>query len=82
MLSTTPSQARPARYLNTGTWSDDVRGCGPDQRDDRLFPYVRIEATSVDAVVTTQGSLGYWSSRSGPEPWAAAARLQEPARRG
>jgi UDP-2,3-diacylglucosamine pyrophosphatase LpxH len=71
-----------ACYLNTGTWSDDVRGHGPDQRDDRLFPYVRIDATSGGGVVTTQASLRYWSSRSGPEPRVSGARRREPARRG
>jgi Calcineurin-like phosphoesterase len=42
-----------AAYLNTGTWSTDVRGRGPDDADRRLFPYVRVLATpaGVDADV-------------------------------
>jgi hypothetical protein len=71
-----------ASYLNTGTWSDDVRGRGPDQSDDRLFPYVRIDATGGDAEVTTQAALRYWSSRSGPEPRVSSTSRREPARRG
>ena len=46
-----------AAYLNTGTWGADVRGPGPDARDRRLFPYVRITSTpaGVDA------DLHFWS---------------------
>ena len=64
-----------ACYLNTGTWSDDVRGRGPDQSDDRLFPYVRVDATGEDGAVTTQAALHYWSSRGGPR---AEGDLDEP----
>ena len=72
-----------ACYLNTGTWSDDVRGRGPDQSDDRLFPYVRIDATGGDGAVTTQAALHYWSSaRSGPGPRPSSTSRKEPARRG
>jgi hypothetical protein len=69
-----------ACYLNTGTWSDAVRGAGPDQRDDRLFPYVRIDATGADGPVTTQAVLHYWSS--GPAPGLSSTSRKEPARRG
>ena len=43
--------APAAAYLNAGTWCQDVRGCGPDQADRQLFPYVRIAGTpgGVDA---------------------------------
>ena len=51
-----------ACYLNTGTWSDDVRGDGPDRGDDRLFPYVRVDAVDVDGVVTAHASLRYWGT--------------------
>jgi hypothetical protein len=75
-----------AGYLNTGTWSDDVRGRGPDQSDDRLFPYVRIDATGGDGGVTTQAALHYWSSRSRsrsrPGPGVSSTSREEPARRG
>ena len=71
-----------AGYLNTGTWSDDVRGRGPDQHDDRLFPYVRIDATGGDGGVTTQAALHYWSSRSRPGPGVSSTSRKEPARRG
>ena len=54
-----------ACYLNTGTWSDDVRGAGPDQSDDRLFPYVRVDATGEDGAVTAQAALHYWSAAAG-----------------
>ena len=74
-----------ACYLNTGTWSDDVRGPGPDQSDDRLFPYVRVDATGEDGAVTTQAALHYWSSRSGrggPGLRATSTSRKAPARRG
>ena len=70
-----------ACYLNTGTWSDDVRGPGPDQSDDRLFPYVRVDATGEDGAVTTQAALHYWSS-PGPGPRVSSTSRKEPARRG
>ena len=71
-----------ACYLNTGTWSDDVRGPGPDQSDDRLFPYVRVDATGEDGAVTTQAALHYWSSRGGRGPRVSSTSRKEPARRG
>lgn len=45
--------APAAAYLNTGTWSTQVRGRGPDRVDGKLFPYVRVSATpaGVDADV-------------------------------
>lgn len=45
-----------ATYLNTGTWSDDVRGVGPDREDDHLFPYARVRADR--AGVRSESS--YW----------------------
>jgi hypothetical protein len=47
-----------AAYLNAGTWSTDVRGRGPDRVDGKLFPYVRVFATStgVDA------DVAFWRS--------------------
>lgn len=44
------------RYLNTGTWSADVRGAGPDTLDPTLFPFVRLEARQRGAVA----ALYYW----------------------
>ncbi len=55
-----------AGYLNTGTWSDDVRGGGPDRRDDQLFPYIRVDALDADGVVTAQASLRYWGMSGRP----------------
>jgi len=48
-----------SRYINTGTWSADVRGRGPDIVDRMLFPV---------AVIANDGSRGHlrywrWSSR-------------------
>jgi hypothetical protein len=71
-----------ACYLNTGTWSDDVRGPGPDRGDDRLFPYVRVDATGEDGAVTTQAALRYWSSRGGRGSRGSPTSRKEPARRG
>jgi hypothetical protein len=39
-----------AWYLNTGTWSADVRGDGPDRDDPDLFPYVELRAGAVPTV--------------------------------
>ena len=47
----------PTRYVNTGTWSSDVRGRGPDQSDGRAFPYVMVD---VGCDGTTSGGLRYW----------------------
>ena len=65
-----------ACYLNTGTWSDDVRGGGPDRADDRLFPYVRVDALDAGGVVTAQASLRYWgvSGRPGTPTGDPSAR--------
>ncbi|WP_258804055.1 hypothetical protein [Pseudarthrobacter sp. NS4] len=46
-----------ARYINTGTWSSDVRGRGPDQSDRRAFPYAVVEVARDGA---TRGGLRYW----------------------
>jgi UDP-2,3-diacylglucosamine pyrophosphatase LpxH len=50
-------EACPTRYVNTGTWSSDVRGHGPDQSDRRAFPYATINAAPDGA---TTGGLRYW----------------------
>jgi UDP-2,3-diacylglucosamine pyrophosphatase LpxH len=50
-------EACPTRYVNTGTWSSDVRGHGPDQSDRRTFPYAMIDV-AFDG--TTSGGLRYW----------------------
>ena len=44
------------RYLNTGTWSADIRGVGPDTFDPTLFPFVRLEVRRRGA----SASLYYW----------------------
>ncbi|MFF2319193.1 hypothetical protein ACFVTE_23345 [Arthrobacter sp. NPDC058097] len=49
----------PTRYVNTGTWSSDVRGQGPDQSDRGTFPYAMVE---VGCDGTTSGGLRYWGS--------------------
>jgi hypothetical protein len=43
-------------YLNTGTWSADIRGDGPDTLEPTLFPLVRLEAKNGDA----SAYLCYW----------------------
>jgi hypothetical protein len=50
------------RYVNTGTWSSDVRGPGPDQTDRGLFPYGFVD---VAADGTTSGGLKYWRPDGG-----------------
>jgi UDP-2,3-diacylglucosamine pyrophosphatase LpxH len=47
----------PTRYVNTGTWSSDVRGRGPDQSDRRAFPYAVVDVARDGA---TSGGLRYW----------------------
>ena len=55
-------EACPAtRYINTGTWSSDVRGQGPDQSDRQAFPYALVDVANDGA---TKGGLRYWR----PEP--------------
>lgn len=49
--------ASTTRYINTGTWSSDIRGQGPDTSDGRAFPYALIE---VDGDGATTGGLRYW----------------------
>jgi len=49
--------ACPTRYVNTGTWSSDVRGHGPDQSDRRAFPYVVVDVARDGS---TSGGLRYW----------------------
>lgn len=44
-------------YINTGTWSSDVRGSGPDQADRGAYPYAVIEVTPDGG---TRGGLQYW----------------------
>lgn len=57
-----PLESSPTRYINTGTWSSDVRGQGPDQADRNTFPYALID---VAADGTTSGGLRYWRPTSG-----------------
>ncbi|MHA7263343.1 hypothetical protein ACX80W_09105 [Arthrobacter sp. TMN-37] len=49
--------ASATRYVNTGTWSSDVRGRGPDSSDRRAFPYAVIDVAPDG---TTSGGLKYW----------------------
>jgi UDP-2,3-diacylglucosamine pyrophosphatase LpxH len=50
-------EASTTRYVNTGTWSSDVRGPGPDQSDRRAFPYAVVDVGPDGA---TSGGLRYW----------------------
>ena len=50
-------EACPTRYVNTGTWSSDVRGRGPDQTDRRAFPYAVVDVARDGS---TNGGLRYW----------------------
>ena len=68
-----------ACYVNTGTWSDDVRGDGPDREDDQLFPYARVDALETEGVVTAQGSLRYWGVSGRPGMPAGDPSAHEPA---
>ncbi|WP_159617741.1 hypothetical protein [Arthrobacter zhaoguopingii] len=54
--------ASTTRYVNTGTWSSDVRGPGPDQSDRRAFPHAVID---VDPDGATSGGLRYWRPDGG-----------------
>jgi len=67
-----------ACYLNTGTWSDDVRGDGPDRRDGQLFPYIRVDALGVEDVVTAQASLRYWGVSGCAETPSGGPPAHEP----
>ena len=55
-------EACSTRYINTGTWSSDVRGLGPDQSDRRAFPYAMVGVASDGA---TRGGLRYWHPDGG-----------------
>jgi hypothetical protein len=70
-----------AGYLNTGTWTDDVRGNGPDRGDDRLFPFVRVDAAGRDGATAAQASLHYWSVSEGGCIPAAGVPAGQSARR-
>ena len=50
-------EASPTRYVNTGTWSSDVRGSGPDQSDRGAFPYAVVDVGWDGAI---SGGLRYW----------------------
>ncbi|MDQ0662310.1 UDP-2,3-diacylglucosamine pyrophosphatase LpxH [Arthrobacter ulcerisalmonis] len=50
-------ETSPTRYVNTGTWSSDIRGDGPDQSDRKAFPYALINVADDGA---TSGGLRYW----------------------
>ncbi|TDO34241.1 hypothetical protein EV643_12826 [Kribbella sp. VKM Ac-2527] len=45
-----------SRYLNSGTWSADVRGSGPDSADTTLFPVATIGISGS----RVRGWLRYW----------------------
>ncbi|WP_077490254.1 hypothetical protein [Sinomonas mesophila] len=55
-------EACPTRYVNTGTWSSDVRGRGPDQSDRLAFPYAVVDVAPDGA---TSGGLRYWRPDGG-----------------
>ena len=74
-----PIAGTSACYLNTGTWSDDVRGGGPDRDDDRLFPYVRVDALDAEGAVTVQASLRYWGVSGRPGMPTGDPSAHEPA---
>ena len=67
-----------ACYLNTGTWSDDIRGGGPDRANDQLFPYVRVDALDAGGVVTAQASLRYWGMSGRPGTPVGGPPTREP----
>ncbi len=48
----------PATYLNCGTWSEDVRGSGPDVGRTGLFPYVEVRQDEHGV----SRHLRYWGS--------------------
>ena len=50
-------------YLNTGTWSADVRGEGPDAHDPGSFPYVVVDDRSDEP----SGRVAYWHHCGGPQ---------------
>ncbi|WP_120520922.1 hypothetical protein [Arthrobacter celericrescens] len=55
-------EACSTRYINTGTWSSDVRGRGPDQSDRQAFPYAVIDVSGDGAA---SGGLRYWRPGGG-----------------
>ncbi len=55
-------EACSTRYINTGTWSSDIRSCGPDKFDCRAFPYATV---NVACDGTTSGGLRYWRPDGG-----------------
>ncbi|PTT69849.1 hypothetical protein [Arthrobacter sp. HMWF013] len=55
-------EASSTRYANTGTWSSDVRGGGPDQSDRQAFPYVVVDVAHDGG---TSGGLRYWRPDGG-----------------
>jgi hypothetical protein len=60
-------EACPTRYINTGTWSSDVRGRGPDQSDRQAFPYAVVDLAHDGG---TSGGLRYWHPDGGGRPSA------------
>lgn len=56
-------QGCSTRYVNTGTWSSDVRGRGPDQADRRAFPYAVVDMADNGS---TSGGLRYWRQPLSP----------------
>ena len=63
----------PASYLNTGTWSAEVRGSGPDQGDRQRFPYVRVATTTHG----TEADLAFWSPNPGSSDRAGRLGRQD-----
>ena len=73
-----PICGRPAWYVNPGTWSNTIRGSGPDATDSTLFPFVRL--TEFDGAVTA--CIEYWKARENPttDSTVAAALLKRATR--
>ncbi|MFP5311241.1 MAG: hypothetical protein ACLGH7_02325, partial [Actinomycetes bacterium] len=53
----TSVEASGTTYINTGTWSSDIRGEGREQTDREAFPYALV---SVASNGTTSGGLRHW----------------------
>ena len=62
-LTTASSPARRRATSTPAPGPTTSVDAGRTSSDDRLFPYVRIDATGGDGGVTTQAALHYWSSR-------------------
>ena len=69
-----------ACYLNTGTWTDDVRGTRAGPRRRPAVPLRARRRHREDGAVATQAALHYWSAPQGGR--GRPRRPEEPARRG